>query len=86
MLSIALLHLDGTYSYYSCDLGIDLLKSITDRGKWSSKLKSAYFDYKDNNVLSALINYMELAFLGEQTAEINAAMILEYLHVLDNND
>ena len=39
MFHLGLLYLEGSYMFYSCELGTSLIKSATERGPWSRKLR-----------------------------------------------
>mmetsp|Transcript_96161 Transcript_96161/g.276251 ORF Transcript_96161/g.276251 Transcript_96161/m.276251 type:complete len:717 (-) Transcript_96161:43-2193(-) len=75
--SLAVMHLNGIGTIRDCDIAVNLLKKVCERGEWvSSKLVDAY-DYGERQPDKAALLFLKLAEAGHEVAQMNAAHIFD---------
>ncbi|XP_030052207.1 protein sel-1 homolog 2 [Microcaecilia unicolor] len=75
--NLANMYATGTAVFRSCQTAVELYKTVCELGSWSEKFLTAYFAYKDGKIDLSLVQYMLLAEMGYETAQSNAAYIME---------
>ncbi|KAH8381834.1 hypothetical protein KR009_000463 [Drosophila setifemur] len=70
----------------SCPAAVEFFKTVSERGRWSSRLMHAYSDYKQNRIDEAYMQYSLMAEVGYEVAQSNAAFLLdrEEVHVFND--
>lgn len=75
--SLAVMHLNGIGTVRDCDIAVNLLKKVCERGEWvSSKLVSAY-DFGDKNPNKAALMFLKLAEAGHEVSQMNVAHLFD---------
>ena len=75
--NLAMMHHNGFGTPRSCPNAVLFIKSVSERGEWAGQLQRAYKLYQAGDVDGALLLYLELAELGIDVAQANAAHILD---------
>lgn len=75
--NLAQMHATGTGVMRSCPTAAELYKNVAERGRWSSHLMDAHYNYKRGRVNQAFIKYALLAEMGYEVAQSNAAFLLD---------
>ncbi|EDW98183.1 protein sel-1 homolog 1 [Drosophila yakuba] len=70
----------------SCPAAVEFFKTVSERGRWSSRLMHAYSDYKENRIDKAYMQYSLMAEVGYEVAQSNAAFLLDRKEVHVFND
>eukprot|EP01016_Furgasonia_blochmanni_P048140 TRINITY_DN7136_c0_g4_i1.p1 TRINITY_DN7136_c0_g4~~TRINITY_DN7136_c0_g4_i1.p1 ORF type:complete len:388 (-),score=90.29 TRINITY_DN7136_c0_g4_i1:222-1385(-) len=55
-------------------------------GTWADKLKDGFYEYERGNLKVAVLLYLEAAFLGNDVAFLNAAILLDRYHIFNDED
>lgn len=75
--SLAVMHLNGVGTVRDCDIAVNLLKKVCERGEWvSSKLVEAYDGSEGQPELTAFL-FLKLAEAGHEVAQMNVAHLLD---------
>lgn len=75
--SLAVMHLNGIGTVRDCDIAVNLLKKVCERGEWvSSKLVDAYAFGEKQPDRAALL-FLKLAEAGHEVAQMNVAHLLD---------
>lgn len=75
--SLAVMHLNGIGTVRDCDIAVELLKKVCERGEWvSSKLSDAN-EYCDTHPDRAALLFLKLAEAGHEVAQMNAAHLFD---------
>lgn len=75
--SLAVMHLNGIGTVRDCDIAVNLLKKVCERGEWvSSKLVEAY-DHGDKQPDRAALLFLKLAEAGHEVAQMNVAHLFD---------
>lgn len=75
--SLAVMHLNGIGTVRDCDIAVNLLKKVCERGEWvSSKLVDAYEQSETLPDRSALL-FIKLAEAGHEVAQMNVAHLMD---------
>lgn len=75
--SLAVMHLNGIGTVRNCDIAVNLLKKVCERGEWvTSKLVDAY-EYGENYPDRAAFLFLKLAEAGHEVAQMNVAHLLD---------
>jgi len=61
----------------SCPVGVALLKMVAERNQQASIIEEAHNDYKNQRYHTAILKYLCAAEQGYDTAQLNAAYLLE---------
>lgn len=78
--SLAVMHLNGIGTVRDCDIAVNLLKKVCERGEWvSSKLVSAY-DFGDKHPSKAALMFLKLAEAGHEVSQMNVAYLFDSGH------
>lgn len=78
--SLAVMHLNGIGTVRDCDIAVNLLKKVCERGEWvSSKLVSAY-DFGDKHPNKAALMFLKLAEAGHEVSQMNVAHLFDSGH------
>ncbi|CAJ1368288.1 unnamed protein product [Effrenium voratum] len=78
--SLAVMHLNGIGTVRDCDIAVNLLKKVCERGEWlSSKLVSAY-DFGDKEPDKAALMFLKLAEAGHEVSQMNVAHLFDHGH------
>ncbi|CAK9015123.1 unnamed protein product [Durusdinium trenchii] len=78
--SLAVMHLNGIGTVRDCDIAVNLLKKVCERGEWvSSKLVSAY-DFGDKHPNKAALMFLKLAEAGHEVSQMNVAYLFDSGH------
>mmetsp|Transcript_25600 Transcript_25600/g.58157 ORF Transcript_25600/g.58157 Transcript_25600/m.58157 type:complete len:708 (+) Transcript_25600:93-2216(+) len=76
--SLAIMHLNGVGTVRDCDIAVNLLKTVCERGLWvTSKLQQAYQLQDARPDLSAWM-FLKLAETGHEVAQMNVAHIFDH--------
>jgi SEL1 protein len=75
--NLAMMHHNGFGTPRSCPNAVQFIKSVPERGEWATQLQKAYKLYLSGDVDGALLLYLELAEMGFDVAQANAAQILD---------
>ncbi|XP_029452636.1 protein sel-1 homolog 2 [Rhinatrema bivittatum] len=75
--NLAHMYATGTAVFRSCQTAVELYKTVCELGSWSERFLTAFFAYRDGKLDMSLVQYMLLAEMGYETAQSNAAYILE---------
>jgi TPR repeat protein len=71
------MHLNGVGTVRDCDIAVNLLKKVCERGEWvSSKLVEAYDGSEGLSELTAFL-FLKLAEAGHEVAQMNVAHLLD---------
>lgn len=75
--SLALMHLNGVGTVRDCDIAVDLLKKVCERGDWvSSKLVEAH-EYAERDPERSALLFLKLAEAGHEVSQMNAAHLFD---------
>eukprot|EP00929_Paragymnodinium_shiwhaense_P077852 TRINITY_DN4018_c0_g2_i1.p1 TRINITY_DN4018_c0_g2~~TRINITY_DN4018_c0_g2_i1.p1 ORF type:complete len:758 (-),score=174.75 TRINITY_DN4018_c0_g2_i1:89-2362(-) len=75
--SLAVMHLNGIGVLRDCDIAVNLLKKVCERGEWvSTKLVDAY-EQGDKQPDKAALHFTKLAEAGHEVAQMNAAYLYD---------
>lgn len=75
--SLAVMHLNGIGTVRDCDIAVNLLKKVCERGEWvSGKLVDAY-EYGEKLPDRAALLFLKLAEAGHEVAQMNAAHLFD---------
>jgi TPR repeat protein len=75
--SLAVMHLNGIGTVRDCDIAVNLLKKVCERGEWvSSKLVDAY-EFGEKQPERAALLFLKLAEAGHEVAQMNVAHLLD---------
>merc|ERR1719217_1649302 len=75
--SLAVMHLNGIGTVRDCDIAVNLLKKVCERGEWvSSKLVDAY-EFGEKQPDRAALLFLKLAEAGHEVAQMNVAHLLD---------
>merc|ERR1740121_1488246 len=75
--SLAVMHLNGIGTVRDCDIAVNLLKKVCERGEWvSGKLVDAY-DFGEKQPDKAALLFLKLAEAGHEVAQMNAAHLFD---------
>jgi TPR repeat protein len=75
--SLAVMHLNGIGTVRDCDIAVNLLKKVCERGEWvSGKLVDAY-EFGDKQPDRASLLFLKLAEAGHEVAQMNVAHLLD---------
>lgn len=75
--TLAVMHLNGVGTIRNCQIAVDLLKRVCERGSWvSQKLQEAY-DRKEMFPESAAWLFLRLAEAGHEVSQMNLAHLLD---------
>mmetsp|Transcript_38275 Transcript_38275/g.89894 ORF Transcript_38275/g.89894 Transcript_38275/m.89894 type:complete len:747 (-) Transcript_38275:95-2335(-) len=75
--SLAVMHLNGIGTVRDCDIAVNLLKKVCERGEWvSSKLVDAY-ELGETLPDRAALLFLKLAEAGHEVAQMNIAHLLD---------
>ncbi|XP_075451047.1 protein sel-1 homolog 2 [Ascaphus truei] len=75
--NLAQMYAKGTGVLRSCQKAVQLYKNVCELGIWSEMFLPAYYAYRRGDIDSSLIQYLLLAEIGYESAQSNAAYILE---------
>jgi SEL1 protein len=75
--NLAMMHHNGFGTPRSCPNAVQFIKSVCERGEWAAQLQRAYRLFHGGDSDGALLLYLELAELGFDVAQANAAHILD---------
>ena len=75
--NLAMMHHNGFGTPRSCPNAVQFIKSVCERGEWAAQLQHAHKLYQGGDPDGALLVYLELAELGFDVAQANAAHILD---------
>ena len=78
--NLAQLYLSGLGAPRSCDLGIKLLKTVAEAGPWTAVLTGGYAAARAGRGHEALVSYALGGELGYESAQANAAWLLDPVH------
>ncbi|EDV43958.1 uncharacterized protein Dana_GF18742 [Drosophila ananassae] len=84
--NLGVMHAYGLGMLRSCPAAVEFFKTVSERGRWSSRLMHAYSDYKKNRIDEAYMQYSLMAEVGYEVAQSNAAYLLdrEEVHVFND--
>jgi TPR repeat protein len=75
--SLAVMHLNGIGTVRDCDIAVNLLKKVCERGEWvSSKLVDAH-EVGEKQPDRAALLFLKLAEAGHEVAQMNVAHLLD---------
>mmetsp|Transcript_88273 Transcript_88273/g.248548 ORF Transcript_88273/g.248548 Transcript_88273/m.248548 type:complete len:752 (-) Transcript_88273:241-2496(-) len=75
--SLAVMHLNGIGVMRDCDIAVNLLKKVCERGEWvSTKLVDAY-EFGERQPDRAALLFLKLAEAGHEVAQMNAAHLFD---------
>jgi len=75
--SLAVMHLNGIGTVRDCDIAVNLLKKVCERGEWvSSKLVDAYA-FDEQQADKAALLFLKLAEAGHEVSQMNAAHLFD---------
>lgn len=75
--ALAVIHLNGVGTIRDCEIAVNLLKKVCERGGWvSSKLQVAY-DQQEIHPSRSAWNFLKLAEAGHEVAQMNLAYLLD---------
>jgi len=75
--SLAVMHLNGIGTVRDCDIAVNLLKKVCERGEWVSwKLVEAY-EFSEKQPDKAAFLFLKLAEAGHEVAQMNAAHLFD---------
>merc|ERR1719329_1564860 len=75
--NLAVMHHNGLGTSRSCDLAVQYLKNVVERGSWISVLQNASRAYDDEQYEESFRLYTHAAEQGVEMAQSNAAWILD---------
>ncbi|KRX65199.1 Protein sel-1 -like protein 1 [Trichinella sp. T9] len=71
------MHAMGLGVARSCSTAVEFYKNVAERGVWSTMLMDAYLAYQNGLYDQSVVQYLFMAELGYETAQTNAAYILD---------
>lgn len=77
MYNMGLMHATGTGTPRSCEIAAKFFKNVAERGESSKMFSLAFQQYEAGNIEAAAVMYMELAELGFEIGQNNAAFMLD---------
>lgn len=78
--SLAVMHLNGIGTVRDCDIAVNLLKKVCERGEWvTGKLVDAY-EFGEKQPDRAALLFLKLAEAGHEVAQMNVAHLFDSGH------
>lgn len=77
MYNLAQLHANGLGTQMSCEKGLELYKSVAERGPWGSSLRTAHQCFLRGEFERSALIYTKHALEGVRIAQTNAAWMLQ---------
>merc|ERR1719498_717603 len=78
MFNLAVMHLNGVGAMRDCDMAVNLLKRVAERGEWVTDRLQLAYGAEDTPSLQ-LLPFLELAEAGHEVAQQNLAYLLDEL-------